>query len=240
MCQGGIWHVPDVGETVYVVFDHGRPEYPMWQGGWWGEGDTTEDMSIMKVVVCTPEGLKVVLDRSAQTIFLEQSPGNSVLLSDDKLTIAHNGTIEVTGDSVDIVSTGTTNLRGQGVVNVDALDEVNITSTGSIKVDAADTVEVSSTGELTVASAGTCVIQSDSPMEIKSAKSVNVTAPEIGLTGTLTVMGDTSITGKVSVVGDGNVRGKWLSTINNSAKHTHPIGPDPKDPLTKIALPGVL
>jgi uncharacterized protein involved in type VI secretion and phage assembly len=32
----GVWGVPPVGAGVWVEFEQGDPDYPIWVGGWWG------------------------------------------------------------------------------------------------------------------------------------------------------------------------------------------------------------
>lgn len=223
MTKGGIWAIPDIGEWVYVQFDHGRPEFPMWSGGWWGDGDTTADMTPSKVVVCTPEGLKVVLDRKAMEITVQQRPGNSIVINDEYCRVQHNGLVKVDASDVDILSEGTTNLRGQGVINIAAMDEVNILSTGSVKIDGADNVEVSATGQLFVGAADKVEVNSDTEVVVTSDKLVTLKAPSVAIEADeLNITAKTSIEGDVDVNGNGHVNGAWYATLN-SAKHTHPV-----------------
>ena len=39
--KGGRFWIPPVGEYVWVEFEDGNPEYPVWGGGWWGRYDET-------------------------------------------------------------------------------------------------------------------------------------------------------------------------------------------------------
>jgi Type VI secretion system/phage-baseplate injector OB domain len=32
----GMYVVPPIGANVWVEFEHGHPDYPIWVGGWWG------------------------------------------------------------------------------------------------------------------------------------------------------------------------------------------------------------
>jgi uncharacterized protein involved in type VI secretion and phage assembly len=34
--QAGIYAVPQIGSSVWVEFEHGDIDYPVWVGGWWG------------------------------------------------------------------------------------------------------------------------------------------------------------------------------------------------------------
>lgn len=133
--SSGIWHVPDVGEWVHVRFDHGRLDFPMWEGGWWGNGDTTPDMIPTRVVMCTKEGLKIVLDRSAKSVLIQQDDGNSVLIEENKTTIT---------------ATGDVAINTQGKTQINAQDDVDITTQGTVNI----TGDVNIVGDVTITGAG--------------------------------------------------------------------------------------
>lgn len=221
--KAGIWAIPDIGEWVYVQFDHGRPEYPLWGGGWWEKGGTTPDMVVNKVVVCTPEGMKVVIDRNALSVLVQQSQGNSVLITDDECNVNHNGKVTVTADEVDIISDGDTNVTAQGDINLSALGNLALVSTGDVKIKGAGDVEVSTTGTLAVAAAGKVVIKSDLQVDISSTAKITIEAPAAAINvPDLEITGNLKVTGSVDVEGNGHVTGSWSATIN-SAHHTHPV-----------------
>jgi hypothetical protein len=33
--QGGVFVVPEIGDAVWIEFEHGDPDYPVWVGGYW-------------------------------------------------------------------------------------------------------------------------------------------------------------------------------------------------------------
>jgi len=41
--DAGIFFPPDKGDFVWVIFEGGRPEYPLYIGGWWAKGETAEE-----------------------------------------------------------------------------------------------------------------------------------------------------------------------------------------------------
>lgn len=96
----GLWAVPDTGDWVYVSFDHGRPEYPLWEGGWWGEGEVTSDMTPRNVVLATSEGMKVVIDRDMETVLIQQSNGNNLLITPDHIDIQSTGLVNISSNGV--------------------------------------------------------------------------------------------------------------------------------------------
>lgn len=231
----GFWAIPDKDDYVYVRFDHGRPDKPIWHGGWWGEDDVTDDdMTTKKVVLVVKEGMKIVLDRESQTVLIEQSLGNSVFISDETMELKHAGKILVDGEDVTVQSMGITEVRAQGTCLVEAMDEVTITSAGTMKIDGADSVDIGSTSAVNIHSAGMLDIQSEGPISMKSLVSVAIQAPAISMTGPVTIMGAVSSTGtftltgnysqtgNFSLTGNGNVTGDFYATLN-SAHHTHPL-----------------
>lgn len=125
----GLWIIPDVGDSVYVVFDHGRADAPLWFGGWWAKGETTADMVTKKVVLTTKEGMKVVLDREAKSILVEQTGGNSILMTSDEVLIKHKTKITMTASDVAINGrlhvVGDTTVDGKFTLNGDYAQQGN-------------------------------------------------------------------------------------------------------------------
>jgi adhesin HecA-like repeat protein len=120
----GFWHIPDVGEWVHVRFDHGRLEHPMWEGGWWGNGDCTPDMNVNNVVLCTKEGLKLVFHRDTKQIEVTQKSGNVITIGDDSITLNHHSDVK-------ILSQGNIEVTAQGKVSITA-PEIDLT--GAVKI----------------------------------------------------------------------------------------------------------
>ncbi len=156
--QFGFWHVPDVGEWVYVSFDHGRLDYPLWEGGWWGAGDPTTDMVPTSVVLATKEGLKIVLDRQNEVITIQQTNGNSIIIDSGEIIISHNS---------DIV------LQAQGSVTINAHAQVNVTAQDKVSITAP---EIDLTGNVLIAGnlgvsggSGTNLVTMDGNIQVTGA-----------------------------------------------------------------------
>lgn len=208
----GFWSIPDVGDWVYVTFDHGRPEHPLWAGGWWGSDDVLEgDMTPKKVVLAVKEGMKVVLDRENQTIMIEQSVGNSIFMSDEETRIKHAGKIVIEGDNCSIQAMGDTEVRAMGSCSLEGMDEVLITSAGKLRIDGADSVDIGSTAAVKIHSAAAVDIVGDGDVSVTSTTAMSLTAPSFTFTGNMTINGN------------GTVTGNWTTTGTNSAHHTHAV-----------------
>ena len=203
----GFWAVPDIGQFVYVRFDHGRPDKPIWHGGWWGAGDPTTDMVPTKVVLATLEGMKIVINRAQQTILIEQTLGNSILIENDDVTIMHDSQINVRGQNILIQSDGLTEVRAQGQCLVEALDDVSITSLGTIAVNAADTLTIVSADAVNIQAAKEINLQCDTDVNLLSTTNINLTAPAISFAAAVSFTGSVDITGDLGVTGGTTITG---------------------------------
>jgi uncharacterized protein involved in type VI secretion and phage assembly len=80
----GFHVVPPVGAGVWVEFEGGDPGYPVWTGGWWGDGqvpvsETGKPAQPALKVLRSEQGLLVALDDDAQTITLSDAGGRNLL-----------------------------------------------------------------------------------------------------------------------------------------------------------------
>lgn len=136
----GSFAVPPVGSTVWVAFEMGDPDHPVWMGGWWGApGGAPESPSEVQgsapdnKVWKTPTGHKIELDDSEgnQGIRITDNRGNYVKMD------TQNGVLEVfmNGDT-SVVVTGDADISVNGSVNANVGAEVNVTAGGPIKVQA--------------------------------------------------------------------------------------------------------
>lgn len=83
----GFLMVPRVGETVWVEFEEGDPELPIWCGGWWGEGQAPSGSDRL---IRTEEGHELRFESNG--VKLKHSNGSTVVLaSDGSITITASG-----------------------------------------------------------------------------------------------------------------------------------------------------
>jgi uncharacterized protein involved in type VI secretion and phage assembly len=107
----GLYLIPPVNAFVWVEFEHGDPDYPIWTGCFWGSQDTVPgsgpDTKVLKtdiatitindassdssITIETTSGLKIVMDTNG----IELSNGdNKVTLSSASVSI-NDGALEV-------------------------------------------------------------------------------------------------------------------------------------------------
>ncbi len=83
----GLFALPAVGAGVWVEFEHGDPEYPIWTGCWWGSPAEMPPELLappyQKVIVRTAGGTTMILDDTPGVggITLETSSGQKLVLS---------------------------------------------------------------------------------------------------------------------------------------------------------------
>jgi Type VI secretion system/phage-baseplate injector OB domain len=106
----GFFFIPPVGANVWIEFENGNPDHPIWSGCFWGEGEADEDIAVpdtkwiktdfatltikdssSELTIETTNGLKITMDTSG----IELSNGAStvklspvtVSINDDALQI---------------------------------------------------------------------------------------------------------------------------------------------------------
>ena len=121
--------LPDIGTGVWVEFEQGNPNHPIWTGRWW---DTSADVPPTdtqavpvrpSMVIQTTAGQRIVL--ADQHITIEDIYGNRVILSGTGISITSAATIQVHTSMLDIRATSvvvnTLLTRFSGVVQADTL-----------------------------------------------------------------------------------------------------------------------
>jgi len=83
----GFFALPKVGAGVWIEFEHGDPDYPIWTGCWFGSmAELPSDLlapPYKKVMLVTEGGHKVTLDDTPGVggITLETSGGQKIVMS---------------------------------------------------------------------------------------------------------------------------------------------------------------
>jgi uncharacterized protein involved in type VI secretion and phage assembly len=110
----GLFLLPPVGASVWLEFEHGRADYPIWTGCFWATGEVPAnpadpEKKVLKsdagtltlddspggggVTIETARGMKIVFDTSG--IQIDDGQGGSVKLSGVKVSV-NDGALEVT------------------------------------------------------------------------------------------------------------------------------------------------
>ncbi len=99
--QNGFFAVPEIGSGVWVEFEQGNPDYPIWSGCYFGSA-----AEVPALALATPPGLQAVVIQTVgqNTLMISDAPGptGGILLK------------SVTGAMISISDTGIIISNGQG------------------------------------------------------------------------------------------------------------------------------
>jgi uncharacterized protein involved in type VI secretion and phage assembly len=106
----GFFALPQVGAGVWIEFEHGDPDYPIWAGAWFGsQVDLPPDLlapPYKKVMIKTDGGHSITLDDTPGIggITLQTANGQKVVINSIGIEIdnGQGGKIKLTGPQVSI------------------------------------------------------------------------------------------------------------------------------------------
>jgi hypothetical protein len=92
--QVGLFAVPPSGANVWVEFEAGNLDYPIWSGCFWGEGEMPTDTPVATTKVFRTDGL---------TLTVDDTPGSgSVTLEVAPPVVAMRLTIQLKGSAIEL------------------------------------------------------------------------------------------------------------------------------------------
>ncbi|HEX7362550.1 MAG TPA: phage baseplate assembly protein V [Bryobacteraceae bacterium] len=121
--QAGCFIVPPIGSQVWIEFEQGDPDYPIWTGGFWG---LVADVPIFATAPpAIPPGQNIVLQTTGQNmimvsdaaptpgsggIVLKSTTGAMIIVNDTGIYISNGqgATITMVGPTVDVNAGGLT------------------------------------------------------------------------------------------------------------------------------------
>jgi len=117
--QSGCFIIPPIGSQVWVEFEQGDPDYPIWTGGFWG---LVADVPIFATAPpAIPPGQNIVLQTTGQnTLIVSDSPPTPV--SGGIVLKSTTGAMLVVNDSGIYISNG----KGAMITLVGPTVDVNI------------------------------------------------------------------------------------------------------------------
>ncbi len=117
--QAGIWAVPPMGSGVWIEFEQGDPDYPIWAGGWWGSAADPPALALATPPVVS----QVVIQTTGQnTILISDAPGpaGGLLLksASGAMIMVNEVGITITNGAASIVLAGPTVTINNGALAV--------------------------------------------------------------------------------------------------------------------------
>jgi Type VI secretion system/phage-baseplate injector OB domain len=121
--QSGCFIVPEIGSQVWIEFEQGNPDYPIWSGGFWALAADVPTFATQPPAI--PPGQNIVLQTAGQNalilsdavptpltggVVLKASSGASIIVNDTGIYISNGAgaTITLVGSAVAINETALT------------------------------------------------------------------------------------------------------------------------------------
>jgi uncharacterized protein involved in type VI secretion and phage assembly len=83
----GFVMLPEAGSGVWIEFEAGRLDNPIWSGGWWASGQRPDPQGTGVRVVVSKQGHKIVLDDDANEVVVTHGGGPEIKMTADEVTI---------------------------------------------------------------------------------------------------------------------------------------------------------
>jgi hypothetical protein len=105
--QEGIFAIPQIGAGVWIEFEQGDPDYPIWTGGFWGSAAEVPALALAPPPI--PPGQNIVVQTTGQ---------NTLVLSDAAPTPATGGIVlkSTTGAMIVVNDSGIYISNGKGAM----------------------------------------------------------------------------------------------------------------------------
>ncbi len=109
----GTWFIPEVGDEAVLAFDRGDPSYPVVLGFLWNGVDAAPSTSVRERMIRSVNGHTIRFLDSTPTpggnaggIAIEDASGNSIVLTNGKVTVHAAGVLELDGAVIVLTSSG--------------------------------------------------------------------------------------------------------------------------------------
>lgn len=101
----GFVMLPKVGSGVWIEFEAGRLDNPIWSGAWWASGQRPDPQGAGVRVLVSEQGHKVILDDDAGELQLVHGSGPSIKLTGDEILLSCGSCeIKISSDSISLNS----------------------------------------------------------------------------------------------------------------------------------------
>lgn len=88
--NGWYW-LPQKDDPVWIEFEGGNPEFPIWSYGWYKDGASPEGSGPKKMVFQSVEGSRLEFDDDEKKVLLKRKDGQEIEITDSKINIGTAG-----------------------------------------------------------------------------------------------------------------------------------------------------
>lgn len=99
----GIFFIPPVGANVWIEFEGGDPNSPIWSGCFWGQGEAPADTPEVKVIKTNFATINIKDEPGAGEITIESTTGLKLFMDQSGIELSNGSTkVKLTQTSVSI------------------------------------------------------------------------------------------------------------------------------------------
>jgi hypothetical protein len=99
----GMVLLPKVGSGVWIEFEAGRLDNPIWSGAWWGSGQRPDPQGDGVRVFVSEKGHKLILDDDGDEVKLLHGSGPSITMSGSEIVLTCGACeIKITNDNISL------------------------------------------------------------------------------------------------------------------------------------------
>lgn len=91
----GLFAIPQPGDLIWVSFENGDPQYPLWEYGHWAQKETPEKAQrkdVSNYLFQSPAGQRIEFDDKNGEVLITNKDGNFIKISKDGFHVERNGT----------------------------------------------------------------------------------------------------------------------------------------------------
>jgi uncharacterized protein involved in type VI secretion and phage assembly len=102
----GLFLIPPTKTSVWIEFEHGNPDYPIWSGCFWAQGELPATPAVAEMKVLKTDACTITLNDlpGAGGITIETSTGMKIVITVTgiEITDGQGGSIKLTGPQVSV------------------------------------------------------------------------------------------------------------------------------------------
>jgi uncharacterized protein involved in type VI secretion and phage assembly len=102
----GLFLIPPVDASVWIEFEHGDPEYPIWSGCFWAQGEAPAQPAAPEMKVLKTDSATITLDDTPGSggVTIETKAGMKIVINSQGIEIndGKSGSVKLTGPKVSI------------------------------------------------------------------------------------------------------------------------------------------
>ncbi|MGB3135802.1 MAG: phage baseplate assembly protein V [Nodosilinea sp.] len=107
----GLVLLPEVGDGVWIEFEAGKPDRPIWTGCWWARGELPDPGGTKTRALVTSSGHRLVLDDGNNQVQLLHAGGAELTMTNTDITLKIGATQVVLSASGVNINNGAFQVR---------------------------------------------------------------------------------------------------------------------------------